>query len=210
MGTKALTILTIMWLGTTLAGAQSKSFVLGLQQSVEYSVAKDGEDGASVLDFQTKGRDFKAMAFYYQNGAVVSVEDIKDGRRALVVLGGKLNLKSCLPYTRPDVGVPGVKATYSIGIHDFTNDGFPALVIGIRDDAGDAMAVYILEYGGTSGWYSIGEMVTQGKGIHEARVFRQAVSFKDASSGVMSTWTYHEGKFDFLSSDHADDPSKLF
>ena len=51
MGTKALTILTIMWLGTTLAGAQSKSFVLGLQQCVEYSVAKDGEDGASVLDF---------------------------------------------------------------------------------------------------------------------------------------------------------------
>ncbi len=52
-------------------------------------------------------------------------------------------------------------------------------------------------------------MVTKGKGLGGCRIFRQALTMKDAA-GILYTWTCHGSSFDFLSSDKVNDPTVLY
>ena len=89
---------------------------------------------------------------------------------------------------------------------DFTNDGIPEVLFAVR--SGNSLKITVLSRQG-EGWRIIGEMTTVGKGIRESRVFRQALTMKHPSSGVLYTWTCHDGRFDFLSSDRRNDPADL-
>jgi hypothetical protein len=101
-------------------------------------------------------------------------------------------------------------AEYVVGAHDFTGDNNPELLIAVRDQTNHGIAVYIVECQKGVQWQTIGAMVSKDKGIEECRVFRQTVSFKSESTGTLYTWTCHDGHFDFLASNHVDDPTKLF
>lgn len=199
-------------LGAMILGGSSlyaQSFIKGTDKSNTYSFATDGKDGAKALNFTSKSIEFKALGFYNNNSVNISVENAKDGKRTLVVLDGKFNLQTSSGTSALPVGASDLASTdYEFAIHDFTDDGFPELIVGLRNKNTDEISIHILEYGGSAGWYSIGEMVSKGKKIDEARVFRQAVTFK-SGAGVMYTWTFHDDHFSFLSSDHENDPEKL-
>ena len=86
-----------------------------------------------------------------------------------------------------------------IGIHDFTGDRVPDLVVARRD--GDMLSVCVYQY--TSGqWQAVGRLNAPGK---EIRVFRQVVSIREGE--VLRSWTWHGNRFDFKASDGSEDPS---
>ena len=201
--------LVLATIGVAAGTTYAQSFIKGTDQSSTYSYAADGKDGAKTLNFTTKSIAFRALGFYNNDSVNISVENTKDGKRTLVVLDGKFNLKTSSGTDILEVGSGAAEATdYEFAIHDFTDDGFPELIVGIRNKTTDEISIHILEYGGAAGWYSIGEMVTRGKKVDEARVFRQAVTMK-SGAGVMYTWTFHDDHFTFLSSDKVNDPDKL-
>lgn len=204
-----ISILAIVLLSSLTLSAQS--FTKGAEQSATYSVKANGKDGSQSFTFTTKGVSFRVLGFYNNDGTVISVENVKDGKRSLVVLDDKFNLKTS---TGSDGYVVGAddKANneFEFSVHDFTDDGSAELIVAIRNTATDEISVHVLEYGGALGWYSIGEMASKGKKIEEFRVFRQTLTFKSPATNVLYTWTFHEDHFTFLSSDHVNDPEKLF
>lgn len=180
---------------------RAQELVKGLVSSTSFAAASE-----AVLPFQSHGKSFKAMSLWHNNGAVIAVEG--PGGCVIAYEGGKPRGMSS---SAPRIGFSGASESranrYQVGIHDFTNDGNPDLVIAVSDGA-DGLGVYVLTWDG-SGWKPIGEMVTAGKGVGGCRVFRQALTMK-APDGVLYSWTCHGSQFDFLSSDHKDDPRDLY
>lgn len=128
-------------------------------------------------------------------------------------MNGKPTVQTSGGANYPKIGFEGGKELttneYAVGTHDFTDDAQPELVVSVRSATGDGLAIYIFQLNEAS-WKCIGEMVTVGHGIKSGRMFRQTATLKDPSTGVLYTWTYHNGHFDFLSSDHVDDPTVLY
>ena len=90
-----------------------------------------------------------------------------------------------------------------IGAHDFTDDGTPELVVATRGDGMVKAQIYRLTGGS---WNLIGTVGAKGD-VEEIRVFRQALTVKDKTSGTLYTWTCHNGHFDFKSSSGGPDPA---
>lgn len=90
-----------------------------------------------------------------------------------------------------------------IGIHDFTNSGSPELVVARR--SGNTLSAGVYAWDGDS-WKRIGRVGAEGEGVSDIRVFRQAVTIKNRTSGVLYTWTWHTDKFDFKASDGSAEP----
>lgn len=79
-----------------------------------------------------------------------------------------------------------------IGIHDFTGDAAPELMVARRTGRGVSAQIYVF----TSGvWHPIGQMNAGGQ---EIRVFRQVVSIR--AGEVLHSWTWHTNRFDHKSS----------
>ena len=79
-----------------------------------------------------------------------------------------------------------------IGIHDFTGDKTPELMVARRSGGSVSARIYSCASGN---WVSIGSMEAGGK---EIRVFRQVVSIR--SGEVLHSWTWHTDRFDYKSS----------
>lgn len=90
-----------------------------------------------------------------------------------------------------------------IGAHDFTDDGTPELVVATRGEGMVKAQIYKLSGGA---WEQIGTVGARGD-VEEIRVFRQALTVKDKTSGTLYTWTCHNGRFDFKSSAGGSDPA---
>ena len=79
-----------------------------------------------------------------------------------------------------------------IGIHDFTGDNAPELVVARRNSSSVWAQIYTCSAGT---WRPIGEIKADGK---EIRVFRQVLSIR--SGEVLHSWTWHDSQFDYKSS----------
>lgn len=90
-----------------------------------------------------------------------------------------------------------------IGAHDFTDDGVPELLVGTRGPGLVKAEVYRFKGGA---WTLLGIVGARGD-VDGIRVFRQAMTVKDRSTGTLYTWTCHGGKFDFKSSSGGPDPA---
>ena len=90
-----------------------------------------------------------------------------------------------------------------IGAHDFTDDGKPELVVATRGEGMVKAQVFRLSGGA---WTLLGTVGARGD-VEEIRVFRQALTVKDKTSGTLYTWTCHDGRFDFKSSAGGADPA---
>lgn len=107
-----------------------------------------------------------------------------------------------------EVNLPEISGDFVVGVHDFTGDNAPELVIGVRNSSASGIEAYILKKT-DDGWRSIGEIAVFGISGVECRVFRQAITVKNPAKGALYTWTCHGDKFDFKASDGTKDPSKL-
>ena len=76
-----------------------------------------------------------------------------------------------------------------IGIHDFTGDKAPELVVARRNSSSVWAKIYTCSAGT---WRPIGEIKADGK---EIRVFRQVLSIR--SGEVLHSWTWHDSQFDY-------------
>ena len=86
-----------------------------------------------------------------------------------------------------------------IGIHDFTGNRAPDLVIARRRDGG----VYANVYAQTGGeWKMVGKVGSPQ--AEEIRVFRQVISIRSGSA--LLSWTWHGNKFDYKASDGSSEP----
>jgi len=86
-----------------------------------------------------------------------------------------------------------------IGIHDFTGDREPELVVARRSEKGLSATVYTL---GEGRWEPVGRM--EAPDAKEIRVFRQVVTIRQGET--LCTWTWHDTRFDFKSSDNSAEP----
>lgn len=98
------------------------------------------------------------------------------------------------------VRLDGAGADTVIGIHDFTEDRVPELVVGLRTDKSVSISIFRLQGGR---WEVLKQM--SAVGATEARVFRQVVSVRQGD--VLSSWTWRGGRFEFKSSDGSPEPS---
>ena len=196
---------------TSFGAAAQNGFISGMEGGFTFSAAKCGSAGKAT-SLTISGKTFKIITFYYNDSAVTAVEDAS-GRRNVLFIGGKPNMPTSSGVEYPKIGFNGNQEMktneYTVGPHDFTDDGQPELVIAVRSASGDGLAAYVFCYMNGS-WRCLGEMVTSGHNIRSCRVFRQTLTLKNAESGVLYTWTCHDGHFDFLSSDHVNDPSTLY
>lgn len=88
-----------------------------------------------------------------------------------------------------------------VGIHDFTEDRQPELVLAHRLSASSVSVSVYARQGGQ--WKLTGQMRGTG-GVTEVRVFRQVVSFRRGD--VLYSWTWHGSRFDFKASDGSPEP----
>ena len=187
-------------------GAAPEEFLKGTDCYSTYSPSREGNEGKTLV-FGNR----KALILWHESGVVVAVEEAGGSRRNVLFMNGKLTMPSRTGYSYPKIGYSTSGESrdneYLLGAHDFTGDGDAELVLAVRSK--DAIGIFILQET-ASGWKPLGEIVTKGKGLGGARIFRQAVTLKNAATGVLYTWTWHGESFDFLASDHADDPRKLF
>ena len=87
-----------------------------------------------------------------------------------------------------------------IGIHDFTGNRAPDLVIARRRDSGVYANVYTLTGGE---WKLVGKVGSPE--ATEIRVFRQVLSIRSGSA--LLSWTWHGSKFDYKASDGSAEPA---
>lgn len=106
------------------------------------------------------------------------------------------------------INLPEISGDFVVGVHDFTGDKAPELVIGVRNSSASGVEAYILKKT-DDGWRSIGEIAVFGISGVECRIFRHAITVKNPAKGVLYTWTCHADKFDFKASDGTTDPSLL-
>ena len=158
----------------------SKTFVIGLDKYIV------GETGG--LGFNIKSNAFKVDV---ADGAV----SVAKGSQKVTLYDGGLKVSTAYDYS-----MPALKGEFVVGVHDFTGDSLPELVIAVKDDSGNGVVAFILQY--SSGkWTSIGEIGAVKGGVNEIRVFRQTITIKNKKSGALYTWTWHKGGFTFKSSD---------
>ena len=93
--------------------------------------------------------------------------------------------------------LPFGTADLLVGIHDFTGDQEPELVVGERLPSGVKTHVYRLSGGS---WQEIGSLSIPGG--TECSIYRQALTVKDPSNGVLHSWTWHGDRFDYKSSEN--------
>ncbi len=86
-----------------------------------------------------------------------------------------------------------------VGIHDFTEDRSPELVVARRTS--DSVSANIYTFSGGA-WKKIGRIGS--KEASEIRVFRQVMSIR--RGGVLCSWTWHSDKFDYKASDGSAEP----
>lgn len=206
----ALFAVLIMSFACYPANAQEESFVNGLEEGYTFSADKYGQSAASI-SFTNSGKTYKVMTFYY-NGSTVTAVETDSGNRSILFMNGKPNMATASGKAFPQIGFKDGKEAasneYAVGPHDFTGDGQPELVLAVRSASGNGLGIYIFGPAG-SGWKCLGEMVTTGYNIRFCRVFRQTVTIKNADNGTLYTWTWHDGHFDFLSSDKVNNPDIL-
>jgi len=87
-----------------------------------------------------------------------------------------------------------------VGIHDFTGNHIPELVVARREGSALGVKVYTLRGGS---WQVIGSMKVPDSG-KEIRVFRQVISIRRGE--VLCSWTCHGEKFDYKASDGSLEP----
>ena len=195
-------ILALMAVFSQPAKAGSGVFVKGLDAFVTY----DAGNEATTLSFTTQGKQFKAISLWFDNSVAIAIEDASGARTIVYREGAPTGVQGL-----PKIGFYGSTESrsnsYLIGVHDFTNNGNAELTIAVNDGR-DGIAVFVLTFDGYS-WKPIGKMITRGKGLGGCRVFRQALTMKDAA-GTLYTWTCHGNTFDFLSSDKVNDPTVLY
>ena len=90
--------------------------------------------------------------------------------------------------------LPDGWADVVVGIHDFTDNRIPELVVARRDGENLDISVYTLQAGE---WIPIGRM--ESSGAKEARIFRQVISIRRGQ--VLQSWTCHGQQFDYKSSE---------
>lgn len=212
-------LLTLLLLGVcTAAAAQIRTgsdaangnFVIGLDNYLRFTATGSGSAG---FDFSTKGKSFKALVKGQQ------IEIAETGGATTVVYA---NAAFQLAPARPSLGIPAVGVSASgkpldsngivIGVHDFTNDREPELVVALRDISGsgahgNGLVVYVLEFKDGK-WRSCGEIAAFGKGVEECRVFRQVITIEDGSN--FYNWTYRGSGFDFRGNGKSSDPASAF
>ena len=91
-----------------------------------------------------------------------------------------------------------------VGVHDFTGDRDFELVVARKDGDVLTATVYTLSSGE---WARIGRVGLSGGEAQDFRVFRQVVSVRDHSTGILHSWTFHAGRFDYRGSDGGSDPT---
>ncbi|MCR4844688.1 MAG: hypothetical protein K5843_06855 [Bacteroidales bacterium] len=79
-----------------------------------------------------------------------------------------------------------------VGIHDFSGDRVPDLMVARRDDSRVSAVIYRLSSGQ---WIPMGS--TGPVGGSEIRVFRQVISVRNAET--LHSWTWHNDHFDYKS-----------
>ena len=89
-----------------------------------------------------------------------------------------------------------------VGVHDFTGDRQPELVLAHRHPHTGAILVTIYALNGGS-WEPVGQMSV--RDTKEVRVFRQVVSARCGEA--LYSWTWHGTRFDFKASDGSAEPS---
>lgn len=190
-------------------GSGADMFIKGLDGSVSYCPARDG-DGGRAFGFSSGGQEFKATALWYKGGTIVTVEG-DNSRPDVLFANGRITKKSVAGYPYPAIGLvqgkDGRGNEFVIGAHDFTNDNSPELVIAECEPGGNGIGIFVFQFDGSS-WSPIGEIVTKGKGLSGPRIFRQAITLR--GEGGLYTWTYHGSKFDFVASDGSSSPKLLF
>jgi len=190
------------------SSATPDEFIKGMDSFSTFCRDTDGEKGAT-LRFSHGDESFTAACLWFNGSAHVVIED-SEGNRSLVFSEGKLDLPSTAPFSYPKIGFASSEKSsnrYMIGVHDFTDEGYPEFLIAVKD-ADEGVGFFVLEYSGGK-WAPIGEIVSKGKGLGGGRIFRQAFTLKN-SSGTMFSWTCHDHRFDFLSSDHVTKQTDLF
>ena len=158
----------------------SKTFVIGLDNYIV------GEAGG--LGFSIKNNAFKVEVL----DETVSVAK---GSQKVVLYKDGLKVPAAYDYS-----MPVLKGDFVVGVHDFTDDTLPELVIAVRDDAGNGIIAFILQYKDNK-WISIGEIGAVKGNVNEIRVFRQTLTIKNQKTGALYTWTYKKNGFVFKASD---------
>ena len=174
-------------LGIASVTRAAEPFVKGLESCFTYVPATEGAAGKS-LRVNVSGQEVILHAMGSGNELMVVMEGVRESR----------------PVLYRETWSEGDE--YLVAVHDFSGDGVPEILVAVRGN--DHLSVRILDLR-SGGKTVLGEMVSQGHGIREARVFRQAVTMKCPQNNVLYTWTCHNGVFDFLSSDHRDNPADL-
>ena len=196
----------------TLLEAEPEVFIKGLEDSPVqvYSVSYNGEFGLTA-DFDTGAESFTAIALWHDESVWITTQQSNTKQREVLFRDGRPTMATKAPETYPQIGFQGgaeSKANrYLMAVHDFTGDGIAEFLLGVRSVNGIAVYVFRRQNGR---WAPLGEMVSDGKGLGGCRVFRQAITLKDEATGTLFTWTCHGNGFDFLASDHDDDPSRLY
>ncbi|MBO4434823.1 MAG: hypothetical protein J5769_05165 [Bacteroidales bacterium] len=174
---RILTIIFVLALMPLAASAQTRTY--GDIESKAFVIGLDqyyfGSSGS--LTFKAAKKSYEARI----NGGSVSIV-CPDGKETLLYEG---------------------EGDFIIGIHDFTGNKKPELVVAGRRSG--MLEAEIFQLGDTAD--PIGRIGAQGEGITEIRVFRQAITIKNHKAGAMYTWTWHKNKFDFKASDGSSDPT---
>ena len=195
-------LLTVLLLAAPASFAQirtggdidSGTFIIGLDS---YFCGNAGG-----LNF-THGSDSYSVTL--GNGVISVASPVAEGeepKEQTVYDGGLV-----VPFTT-GVNLPEISGDFVVGVHDFTGDHAPELVIGVRNSSASGVEAYILKKT-DDGWRSIGEIAVFGISGVECRVFRQAITVKKPAKGALYTWTCHGDKFDFKASDGTKDPLML-
>ena len=173
----------------TNSDIDSKTFVIGLDNYIV------GDAGG--LGFSIRNTAFKVEV---ENETVTAAK----GNNPKVTLY-KEGLQIPAAY---DYSLPVLKGDFVVGVHDFTGDAQPELVIAVRDESGDGIIAFILQFKDGK-WISIGEIGALKGNVNEIRVFRQTLTIKNKKTGALYTWTYHKNGFTFKASDKTDSADKL-
>jgi len=187
-----LALLPIVATGQIRTGSdiESGNFAFGIDNYLLVSAASGGK---AAFDFSTCGKAFKVIA--------------EDG---CVSVGETVLLEKYRPVLKVDkpLGIPAFagKPDMVIGIHDFTSNRNPELVIALRDPLAGGLVAYVYGYEKDC-WKALGEIAAFGPEIYDCRIFRQAITVEDGEN--LHTWTYRGGKFVFRSSNGSKDPSSL-
>lgn len=187
-----LTLLPLAAFGQIRTGSDitSGNFAIGIDNYLRLSSSSDGK---AAFDFSWGGKAFKAIA----EEGTVSV-----GESRLLVGYAPVAASD------PKLEIPAFagKPEMIIGIHDFSADKEPELVIALRDLASEGLVVYVFAYQNNS-WKGIGTIAAFGPEVCECRIFRQVITIE--AGGNLYTWTYRGGRFAFRSSTGSKDPASL-